>query len=170
MAREFSFCGTNHPPATRDQFINAAIYSRKFEGVSSLDAAAKDRPRLYKLAIGLIECGEVAWGNPEFEKSLRKVLYDWAASGLLIRTQLFAEWLLTTTDDPESQRWLADFARGHFWGYLNSYEFKCSIVGSEQDFLYPLRLDRLIHARNYWAAYRATQRATLRFPEGRTPR
>jgi hypothetical protein len=153
----------NQPPTTQAQYLNTVRYARKFDGAitSLLSPALADYPDMPGLTVGLIESGLTAWGVPEFEKCLKNILKDWAAEGLLIRTQLFAQWLLTTTDDRESQRWLMDFAKAQYWGYLNDYEFRCSVIGAERDYLYPLRVDRLIYARYHWGTYRTLQRMVL---------
>jgi hypothetical protein len=159
-------CKTMQPRVTKAEYLNQAIYSRKFtaEDIWGHKPGDPEFPELDALTVGLIEHGDTAWGVPEFEQRLKSVFYYWAAHGLIIRAQMFAQWMLATTTDPAARAWLQDYAAGQFWGHLNDYEFRCSIVGHEPDFLYPLRVDRIIYSRKYWAAYRAGQKVTLRLP------
>lgn len=123
-----------------------------------LSQSQVEYPNLHQAVVGLIESGETAWGVPEFEQNLFDILKWWTADGLFVRVQLFARWLLQTTDDTETCRWLNDFARGEFWGYLNATAFQHRCLGSPDDYLYPLRIDRLIESQLRRDAVRSLRR------------
>lgn len=118
-------------------------------------------PDIRAAVMGLIESGETAWSTPEFEEVICTLLREWAYAGRLIRVTLTAQWLLTTTQDAETLQWLKPMAEGEFWDVLDDYKLRRSIVGCEADFLYPLQINRIIYARQYWAAHKAGTVALL---------
>lgn len=157
------------PSVSLAEFTNMVAYARKFEGqIKGIgDLNLKLYPDVLGLTVGLIEAGSTAWGIPEFEIWLKDVFMEWVAQGYIIRAQLFAEWLLTTTGDPESQRWLTDFAKGNYGPHMSTFYLRCPVVApTEESYLYPLRFDRLIYARKYRAAVRSVRTLAMPIPGG----
>lgn len=149
----------------RAEFLNTVPLSRRFAGMSMMDPRFADCPALTPLVTAMLEAGEVAWDVPEFEDVLKGIFSEWILDGKFIRATLTAQWLLTTHPYSDTQQRLEAIAAGEFWKILDDYNLRCSIVGTEKNFLYPLKLERIIYARKYWAAYRAGTCALLRMPK-----
>lgn len=158
---------SNPVSSARAQYLSVIGYARKFDGEvrSVLNPSWDAYPDTMKATIDLIEGGETAWDTPEFEKAVKSLLSGWITEGKLIRATLTAQWLLTTEPYSDTRQRLEAIAAGEFWKILDDWQLRASIVGSEKDFLYPLQLERIIHSRKYWAAYRTGTCALLRMPK-----
>lgn len=66
----------------------------------------------------MLESGETYWSHPGWIRDLWAVLKEWAMGGLLIRTRLFAQWLVSTLPevliDPDINQRLLLLANGRF--------------------------------------------------------
>jgi hypothetical protein len=149
----------NCQPIAKSDYLELVDRSRHLDFIEHfLSRSQTEYPNLHQAVVGLIESGKTVWGVPEFEQNLFDVLKWWAADGLFVRVQLFARWLVQTTDDAETRRWLSDFARGEFWEYLNATAFQRRSLGSPEDYLYPLQFDRLVESQLRRDAMRSLRR------------
>jgi hypothetical protein len=135
------------PSTQLAEYLNSVYFSRKFTAEDIWNNADHGCPDLLKLTAGLLYAGETAWGVPEFEQCVYDVMLTWVVEGQLIKVKLMGQWLMESAEG-SSKAWLADFARGDFWLYMDRYQFSRDILGTPEQYLYPLRLNHLIAAQH----------------------
>jgi hypothetical protein len=130
--------------SAKAEYLAVVEYSRRFTAEDVFFGGA-DFPDVDAAAISLIEAGETAWGVPEFERSLLDLFKAWARAGQLLRCSLYGGWLLKTAPD-SSRDWLMDFSNGELAAHCDLWQLSNDVLGSPEQYLYPLRLNHLIAA------------------------
>ncbi|MGB7059563.1 MAG: hypothetical protein WBD58_17810 [Geitlerinemataceae cyanobacterium] len=156
-------------PISKAEYLHLVEYSRHFTAEDIFfTEAGSTYPNLDEATVNLIDNGETAWGVPEFEQCLYDVFRRWTEDGLLLRVQVYAQWLIPTALG-ESRTWLEDFARGDYWEHMSVYSLKKSALGAPDNYLYPFNFRRLIEAqahrdrRRAWLDLTGAQNADRRF-------
>ncbi|MDY6782665.1 MAG: hypothetical protein SW833_08995 [Cyanobacteriota bacterium] len=135
---------TGTKTASKAEYLNLVCYSRKFSAEDIFfTEAGIDYPDLYEAAVNLLDNGETAWDTPEFEECLYQIFCGWAKEGRLERIALTADWLVRTTDG-DTRQWLEDFVEGRFYLHLADWELREKVLGSPENYLYPLQFHLLI--------------------------
>jgi hypothetical protein len=157
-------------PISKAEYLAQLSYARKFSrddiGSSSVGYLYPD---LETATVNLIDGGQTAWDVLEFEKHLYWVVRGWLDGGLYVRARLYADWLLTTVENPENYQWLREVAAGDFWSHLSMFGNKCPIGGHMENFLYPLQFESLLEAQcrrdanRVWVARNGERLAYQRF-------
>jgi len=128
------------------KYLSLVSYSRRFTP-EDVFFRGEEFPDIDSAAIALVEAGETAWGTPEFERSMFDLFKDWAGDGRLIRCSFYSRWLMETAPD-SCREWLQDFLNGNFSPYFDDWRLANHILGTPEQYLYPLRLNHLIAAQH----------------------
>jgi hypothetical protein len=132
------------PSTVRAEYLAVVEYSRRFTAEDVFFGGA-EFPDIDAAANSLIEAGETAWGVPEFERSIFDLFKAWARAGQLLRCSLYGGWLLKTAPD-SSRDWLRDFSSGELAAHCDRWQLSNDVLGTPEQYLYPLRLNHLIAA------------------------
>ena len=132
------------PSTAKAKYLALVEYSRRFTA-EDVFFGGDDFPDLDAAAITLVESGNVAWGIPEFDRSLFDLFKDWASTGQLLRCSLYGQWLLKTAPS-SSSCWIQDFLEGNLGSYFDKWRLSDDVLGKPEQYLYPMKINHLIAA------------------------